>query len=105
MSLDSGDPNQPAGWTVDDTEPHDQIVYYLFINQLNFTPTDPGTWEVTPQKGFVKLYARNINGSYIHLATYKSLPFKMIVSKNPLTYPAPSRNAIVSQTWGEIKTR
>jgi hypothetical protein len=108
FSIDTGDPNQPIGWQVSDTDPHDQIAYYLFINQLNFKPTEyngtkPCTWEITPKTGTVTLYARDINNNLITLATYSSLPFKMIVSTKSLSYPAPSRNTIISQTWGEIK--
>jgi hypothetical protein len=105
FSIDTGDPNQPIGWKVSDTNPHDQIAYYLFINQLNFKETGNNTWEITPGKGSVNLYVRDINNKLITLATYPSLPFKMVVQLQPFSSSAPSRNAIISQTWGEIKAR
>jgi hypothetical protein len=107
FSIDTEDPNQISRGitTVEQTEPHDQIAYYLFVNQLNFKKTGNNIWEIIPRSGTVTLYAKDVNSNLIPLATYTSLPFKMIVSASPLSYPAPSRNAIISQTWGEIKRR
>jgi hypothetical protein len=111
-SLETGDPNM-VGMTNDDTDRHDQIVYFLYVNQLNFTVTNkdgqnkPCEWTITPVSSR-KLNTTNLyvcdsaNSQYISLATYPILNFKLIVSLNQFN-TAPPRFGMPTTLWGEIK--
>jgi hypothetical protein len=116
------DPGAPHYWTAIDAsqggseiDPHDQIAFMLYDNGLNFTPTQydrkgiPIMWEVTPKPGPVNLCVRRQldDGTYNWkvLRTFGSLPFKLIVSKNPLVPKAPPKHNTLSNIWGEIKAR
>jgi len=112
-SLEAGDPNM-ADMTNEDTDRHDQIVYFIYVNQLNFTVTKkdnlnkPCEWTITPvssrRLNTTNLYVcDSANSHYINLATYPILNFKLIVSLNPNA--APPRFGMPTTLWGEIKGR
>jgi len=113
-SLETGDPNLKY-YRIrreSQTDPHDQIVYFLYVNQLSFTVTKdiqgkPCEWTITPpSSGTVNLcVVDSANTHYINLATYPILNFKLLVSKNNSFSAAPPRFDKPTTLWGEIKEK
>ncbi len=126
------DDGNPLYWTSEQAEPnrkadaHDHIIYEVYHNQLDIVATEydegkPITWLITPQEGATLLRVPQNIGTEkkpryeaVQLATYQALPFRLVVSLNPLegyTFPsetggaAPQKFHNLSTSWGKLKTR
>jgi hypothetical protein len=117
---EDGDPSywtaiQGASTTDGDYDAHDQIAYHLLVNQLDVTVSHTtggvaDAWEITPKPGTVTLQVykdigrRNPKYVAVPLATYSSIPFKIILSLNPPS-GAPPKEKTSTTLWGEIKSQ
>jgi len=112
-SLEKDDPNIPRSWNRHKkADPHDQIAYFFYVNQLQFNATKfdngkPYEWEIIPSPDATgELYVRHSDNywSTVHLATYGGYPFKLLISLYPFTGTlAPPKYDTLTSTWGKIK--
>ena len=92
---------------------NEQVGYYLYYGQLKFQPVEyeggrPKTWSVTPERGFVNIFARSATDYWdiTRLVTFKSLPFELLISLETYAPMAPgsTMNSVI-ETWGKIKAQ
>ena len=123
--LHSIDLKAPYYWTAIDAstvekDPHDQILFMLYDQGLNFTALDfdnkegyPITWEITPKSGPVQLCVnRKIRGNSYEWKVLRifdsGIPFRLIVSRDYdelFTHQAPPKPDKSTIAWGAIKIK